>query len=521
MTPAIATAAHAAPPRGTRPAIERMQVAAQQRDATRFAAASARFRQSKCWLALLLGFLFWFSVPYSLPRHLPSIEAGAQVTDNAEQFEGAISRQIAVPILGLCACFMLWRYPIRGVLGGRLFIVVCLYVAWVVSSVIWSEDPQLSAKRLVVFALDCLFTYALARTLSTMEMALGAFVAMLVTALASLFADVFLLHIFQPGNSDYRLTGVMTPNHNAMNLVSCALCGVALMLRRPRWLPWLSAALTITLALLWITRARIGTILCFLLLAIALNKVLRDRARPHVRTAVVLLMLLLTAPMLLFLFGSDVGGAAQSAFMMGRNDTENTSNLSNRLPLWQELMDSVEQHPILGFGYGAFWTEERAARISKDQGWAVPHAHNGYLDQTIVLGIIGGSLYLVIMVSALVVAWRRYRRIPSSGNLLNAMLLTWLVLLNTSESAPLDPHMPTILVYAAVLRMCLREGSVDTADPVPDRHIVEGLAPPTSLPPPSHRPQTPLQLHGNAAAGTLPAGQWRTPVLSPAARRPA
>lgn len=464
----------------TSPAFDRMERAALRREQSRAEQASVSVRRSKFLLAFLFGLLFWFAVPYSLPRHLPSVNANTKATDNAEQFEGSISRQIAVPLLALCAGYMLWRYPIRGVLGGRLLITVCIYVGWVMASVTWSEDPPLSAKRLVVFAMDCLFTYALARTLTEMEMALGAFIATFFTGCVSVLSDIFLLHTFAPGDADYRLMGVMTPNHQGMNLVACALCCVALMLRRPRWAPRLSLALLATLAMLWITRARIGTILCLLLVAFALYRLARQRLRPTAQVGLVLAMLLVIVPGLIFVFGNDAGGAAQSAFMMGRKDTENTSNLSNRLPLWQELMDSVEQHPIFGFGYGAFWTPERAERISLDQGWPVPHAHNTYLDQTIVLGVIGGALYTVMMVSALVVAWGRYRRERSSSNLLNAMLLTWLVLLNTSESAPLDPHMPTIMVYAAVLRMCLREGSVNTADPVPDRPIVEGLPTPAT-----------------------------------------
>ena len=210
--------------------------------------------------------------------------------------------------------------------------------------------------------------------------------------------------------------------------------------------------------------------------------------------------------------------------MMGRHDTENTSNLSNRLPLWQELMDSVQQRPILGYGYGAFWTAERAARISRDQGWPVPHAHNTYLDQVISLGVVGGALYLIIMVSALVMAWRRYLHLRSSTNLLNAMLLAWLVLLSLSESAPLEPHMPTILVYVTALRMCLREGSVDTSDPITDRPIVEGLdatpalniaQPPTTQPVP-HAP--PLG-HAIPAAESFPARHLYTPGFQPGERR--
>jgi exopolysaccharide production protein ExoQ len=61
------------------------------------------------------------------------------------------------------------------------------------------------------------------------------------------------------------------------------------------------------------------------------------------------------------------------------------------------------ERPLLGYGYGAFWLGERgpSARV-----WAVTwdavHAHNGYLDLWLQIGVIGAllgiSLVLVILI---------------------------------------------------------------------------------------------------------------------------
>ena len=113
-----------------------------------------------------------------------------------------------------------------------------------------------------------------------------------------------------------------------------------------------------------------------------------------------------------------------------------------------------------------------------------------------MLGVVGGSLYAVMMVSALAVSWRRYARVRSNGNLLNAALLTWLVLLSTTESTPLEPNQPTILVYAAVIRMCLTEDSVNGADTSEDDDILQGIPKPAVLAAfTGGRPHVPLPGH--------------------------
>lgn len=452
----------------------RMRSAEVRREQTRLADASARLRRLKIALGIALGVLFWFSVPYRIPEHNTLDNTAQALAENVQNFEGSQSRQLAVPLIGIVACYMLWRLKSRGKFEGRLLLLVIVYVACTAASFLWSDDPPLTAKRIVVFGIDALFAYALARTITAMEAALWALSATGVVGLLSLAVDLFVRHNFAPFDADYRFTGVMTANYQAMNLLVFCLSAAVLMLRRPHWTRWLMAALLAGATLLVLTRSRVAVILCGMLLLIVFARLARERMQPGARAAALLAMLLVALPTAVYFAGSDLSGNAQRAFMLGRNDTENTASLSNRLPLWQELLDSVATRPWLGFGYGAFWTPARVERVSNDQGWPVPHAHNTYLDQTISFGVIGGALYLVIMVSALVIAWRRYRAARSAENLFSALLLTWIVLLSTAESAPLEPHLPTLLAYATVLRMCVRQGSEAEQDDA-DAPIVQGL----------------------------------------------
>ncbi len=452
----------------------RAREASSHRQADEVAAASRSLRRSKIFFGIVLAVLFWFSVPYSVPDHAPGAALNIAVADNAEQFGGSINRQLAVPAIGLVSLYLLWRLPRRSRFAGHLRWAVAGYLSLVVASVLWSDDRTLTLKRLFVLGIDALAATTFAACATAMEIALWAMLSTFVVALISLAVDIFILRLFAPFDPDYRLTGVMTANYQAMNLLVCCVCAAVLLLRKPRWVPWLSAVLATAGVLLLLTRSRVAVVLALGLVGYVLFRLAKERLAPAPRVLVYLAAFAVVVPSFVYVAGNNLRGAAQGAFMMGRNDSENTGSLSNRLPLWTELFDSVQQRPWFGVGYGDFWTEARADQISRDQGWAVPNAHNTYLDQVIILGWPGGVLYAAILLSAVAIAWHRYRRQRTPADLLNALLLTWMALLSTAESTPLEPHLPTLLAYVALIRMC-RTQPAPGDDGTGDAPIVEGL----------------------------------------------
>ena len=441
-----------------------------------WAHADRRARTVRIACAVILGVCFWFSVPYGIPK--TTTNGLAEAANNAaESFAGSVSRQIAVPIIAAVAVYLLWRFPRRGVWKANLRWPVIGFVLWAVCSFAWSQAPATTGKRLVVFLADALFAYTLARVASVLEMALWGFLTTGTVALLSLLVDIFHEHRFAPFDPEYRFMGVMEANYQAMNLVVSMLCAMTLVQRRPRWARWLLPAVAAEVALLWLTRSRLSAVLLVVLLLVLLLRWAREQWQASTRALVVVGCLAVALPALVFAVGKDPLGAAQGAFMMGRNDTENTHSLSNRAPLWSELFEDVERQPVLGVGYAAYWTPGQVDRISLDQGWAVPNAHETYLDQWLSLGFIGMVLYCVALWSGCIVAWRRDRREHTPESLLAALLLTWLALESLAESVPLDPYLPTMLGYACLAKMCLWPG---TEPPIlPEAPIVQGLPPET------------------------------------------
>lgn len=436
-----------------------------------------RVRLIKVLCGIALGVCFWYSVPYVLP-YVVELYPKRAIAMEASEAAGSLSRQIAVPVIGLISLFLLWRLPLRGRFSGHLRYFAAGYVFWSLISVSWSMDPALSAKRLVVFAINVLFAYMVARIFSVTEMALLGVAQTMTVAALGLYGDAVMQHIFSVSNPDYRFQGVTAANYQAMSLVVGILCALTLLDRRPKWGKWLIPLVTFALFLLYITRSRLSTIICLGLLAIMVKRLAKRHLTPATRAMAMLGALAVFLPAMIYFVGREGAGAAQAAFMMGRNDTQNTSNLSNRAPLWAELWGYVEDRPILGTGWDAFWSEARVAKVSADQGWAVPHAHNTYLDQTLSLGVVGAFLYAAMLWGAIRIAWKRYRAHGSATDLLPAVLLTWLALEGVAESLPVDPYLPSILAYACIVKMCLAEGSEAESDiwARPDE-VIGGLTP--------------------------------------------
>jgi O-antigen ligase len=76
--------------------------------------------------------------------------------------------------------------------------------------------------------------------------------------------------------------------------------------------------------------------------------------------------------------------------------------MTGRIPLWRDVLVSIEKHPLLGYGYGTFWIEQNPerARIWALNPWTPPDAHNAYLETTLQLGLIGAGIATLLLLVA-------------------------------------------------------------------------------------------------------------------------
>jgi exopolysaccharide production protein ExoQ len=160
-------------------------------------------------------------------------------------------------------------------------------------------------------------------------------------------------------------------------LVSFALCMVLLYLSQSRT-SWLAAAA--------------GIVTCFVVRAMY--------RRPAIGLVTLSWIALLGIPAVLFAI-NDLGTLTA---LLGKSPT-----LTGRVELWQVVLPYGAQKPWFGYGYGAFWIADSPLT---QEIWRIlnsyhpPHAHNGWIEIYLELGLAGCVLVALQLVQMLAGAWR-------------------------------------------------------------------------------------------------------------------
>jgi O-antigen ligase len=71
------------------------------------------------------------------------------------------------------------------------------------------------------------------------------------------------------------------------------------------------------------------------------------------------------------------------------------NSFTGRADVWRFAAQKMLERPIAGRGFDSFW-DDPALRANAEQGWVAnaAHAHNGYVDATLAMGLIGLALTL-------------------------------------------------------------------------------------------------------------------------------
>jgi O-antigen ligase len=120
-----------------------------------------------------------------------------------------------------------------------------------------------------------------------------------------------------------------------------------------------------------------------------------------------------------------------SEVLMAQVQRETT--LTGRTDLWRLLWFEYRGQLLVGSGFSSFWSdlEGTARQVSAALDWAPPHAHNGYLDLMLDLGLGG----LIIMLSYLFLSLRA--SVDSQAVLVFHLYLVFFLAYNFTESAML------------------------------------------------------------------------------------
>jgi O-antigen ligase len=192
-------------------------------------------------------------------------------------------------------------------------------------------------------------------------------------------------------------------------------------------------------ALLVLSSSMTSTIVVALTLSIGWY--VKLRLRPVQKVA-------LGATVLLVVFAAGVflQGRMDSVFaLVGRNAT-----LTGRIPLWQFSAGAVLQRPLLGAGWDAFWFSREADNIRNQINWAAPHAHNGFIEVALNIGLIGMVLFLILNFDCFRQALRYSKDTSRPFRLWPLLFYTYNFLSNFTEAPPVDRHTLTIILFCAL-----------------------------------------------------------------------
>jgi O-antigen ligase len=159
-----------------------------------------------------------------------------------------------------------------------------------------------------------------------------------------------------------------------------------------------------------------------------------------IRSRLTVVILVVCAGLLLvgLLLLQDIG-AAQALRVVGRSP-----DLTGRMDLWNAALRSISKRPWLGYGFDAFWRgmAGESGALQHTVGWTTPvlQGHNGFVDLTLHLGVLGLATFAV----GYLVVWRRALRflwrVPGPLPVWLCTVLVFMLLYNLTESSLLMAH---------------------------------------------------------------------------------
>ncbi len=335
---------------------------------------------------------------------------------------------------------------------------IVLYMFWLCCTIFWSDSPAYSMQKLAVVFVFLVASAGVSRQMTLRQLgqtfALVCIAFICLGILAELSLGTFM------AVNDYRFTGTCHPNTQAA-YGSIACLGATLFTKKDgRFSSKACIIFGIGTICLLMTKSR--TSLVAMAFGVIAMQGIRFRGRQRLVLVTGAIGALASATLVLSLVGGQMQSRMGTAAAMGR--TDDISSLTGRLPLWEELVDTIGERPIVGHGYLAFWTPEQVEYLGDLFKWEVPHGHNMYLDVLIDCGMIGLLLFLLVFLVGAQTAARHFRLTGDAGATFVFGLICFALVHGIGESFFKQYSAPNFVLLTVVLRFAwLRVGERDDA----------------------------------------------------------
>jgi exopolysaccharide production protein ExoQ len=410
-------------------------------------------RHSVPWLffgVLSVALFFIVHFPVELHRTWDSLNNQSQEVIAQEYSSGSLVRQIVLVILGVFALTSLVtrRSDRRLRMDGLLSWVLVVFTGWAVLSLMWSDDPPLTLKRVAILVILSTVAVAMVQRFTLHEIVLWMFFNMASFLVVSIIVEM-LAGTFEPFAANYRFSGTQHPNGEAIECGVLFLSALAAgrLEKQYRWIFWTFGALA--LIFLFLTRSR--TSLVATLLGLAAYVIILS---PWKTMRITLPVLGVLVPLVILLI--SVGVISKNAMALGREDVaDSPDSISGRTVLWNDVGPYIRQQPIEGHGYEAFWTPAHIAVISDKLDWGVPDSHSAYVDCLLSLGFVGLTMYCLSFIGGLWRVFAFYQRTRDADFAFLAALLVFCIVNGSLESALGEGGVLTLISLLVLFRLAL------------------------------------------------------------------
>lgn len=310
-----------------------------------------------------------------------------------------------------------WTYfhePRRLLLLVRPIMVVALL--WCAASVIFSWEPALAARRLTFTVM----VMGMAAMVLLLPKDVRQFSDMMAAVVLIVLALCYLGLVLAPQLTIHQATDFVEPEHagdwrgifnhkNMAGVTMVLFIFVGMFVARAR--SFGLGALIVVLSSIFLGFTGSKTAIGILPLTLILSAIVTRTRRPALAIALVLVLLV----------GFNLCTVGSIYFEPIRHLVEEflpDPTFTGRTELWEFAVEHVMQHPLIGYGFYAFWgTEEVVYALGGSQPWvnAASDAHNTYLNLAVTIGIPGLILTIVwIVVMPIVDFYRRPADTPAT-----------------------------------------------------------------------------------------------------------
>lgn len=346
------------------------------------------FGSGRSWIierlidVVVLAWLFFLSEAI-----IPLVMLGGQLefTDQQKLFFQNIFKPFVLIAFGL---FLLHFRPMALILLKNPLLV--LIVLWMWLSAAWSLDPEVTFRRALLHSSFVLMACFVAYRYTFRQIVALLFLITIVVVASSIYFIV--LDPFLGFNPDGRGARGAFLHKNTLGNFLVVGVAVAASALRLRLVPRLAgfAMLAASIALLIMANSSAALLVVAVMFGVFILVMLKEQLSSR-----------LLAVVIAFFTGSLIFGVMllianidEFFLAIGRDAT-----LTGRDAVWSYVLRMIDERTLLGYGYSAFWeTEPIASYVKESLQWTITHAHNGFLEMWLELGVIGMGLMIAFLV---------------------------------------------------------------------------------------------------------------------------